>query len=215
MFEKPAKRDIDYALSVLMHEARRRVLDEKNRITSEASKHGALQSNRVVVAVADAADKVHAESLIQAKQILIDFIQRIGQPAEEVTAWARPHLENLSNAVLGVIPPNGFPHDHQRIITQYQAVFHQRVEGGLREIDIGYVSGAGFATDRHEVNGWSSMSGEILLDEPNPVAFKAEKSDVPKLADAVTLKPTFMGMSIDLSMVWKWLLRHWHRVRPG
>lgn len=84
MFEKPAKRDIDYALSKLMHEARRQVADEKNRITSEAIKVGALQSNRVVVAVADAADKVHAASMIQAKRVLLDFIQRMEKPATEI-----------------------------------------------------------------------------------------------------------------------------------
>lgn len=45
MFEQPAKKDIDHALSMLMHEARRQVADEKNRITSEAAKHGTLRSN--------------------------------------------------------------------------------------------------------------------------------------------------------------------------
>jgi hypothetical protein len=57
MFERPAKKDIDHALSILMHEARRQTLDEKNRIFSEATLAGALQSSRVVVIVADAADK--------------------------------------------------------------------------------------------------------------------------------------------------------------
>ncbi len=104
MFEQPAKKDIDYALSLLMHEARRQVLDEKNRTTSEAIKHGALRSNRVIVIIADAADKIHTASMAQAKQILIDFVRRMERPATEITAWARPHLENLSNAVLGGIP---------------------------------------------------------------------------------------------------------------
>jgi len=82
--------------------------------------------------------------MTQAKQILIDFVQRMERPATEITAWARPHLENLSNAVLGVIPPNGFPNDHQRIIKQYQAAFQQRVDGTLRGVEIGYVKEAGF-----------------------------------------------------------------------
>ena len=127
MFEPPAKRDIDHALSMLMHEARRQVADENNRITSEAAKHGALRSNRVVVTVADAADKIHKASMAQAKQILLDFIHRMARPATEITGWARPHLENLSGVVLGGIPPNGFPNDHQRIIRQYEAVFQRRI----------------------------------------------------------------------------------------
>lgn len=165
MFEQPAKKDVDYALSTLMHEARRQVLDEKNRITSEAIKHGALQSNRVIVAVADAADKVHKASLIQAKQILIDFVQRMEKPATGITAWARPHVENLSNAVLGVVPPNGFPDDHQRIIRQYQAVFQQRVDGTLREVEIGYVRGTGFSVGvaMSEKEEWISARDALSL----------------------------------------------------
>jgi hypothetical protein len=145
MFEQPAKRDIDAALSILMHETRRHVQDAKNRITSEAIKHGAFQSNRVIVAVADDADKAHKASIEQAKKILLDFIERMQLPARQITDWARPHLENLSNSVIGVIPPNGFPNDHQRIVRQYTAVFQQRVDLALRDVEIGYVKGAGFA----------------------------------------------------------------------
>jgi predicted nucleotide-binding protein len=165
MFEQPAKNDIDTALSVLMHEARRQTLDEKNRITSEAIKHGALQSNRVIVAVVDAADKVHNASMTQAKQILIDFVQRMERPATEITAWARPHLENLSNTVLGVVPPNGFPDDHQRIINQYRAVFQQRVDITLRGVEIGYVRGAGFtmSATASETEEWISAARAVTL----------------------------------------------------
>jgi len=144
MFERPAKKDIDAALSLLMHEARRLTLDEKNRIFSEATLAGALRSNRVVVIVADAADKIHAASMKQATQILCDFVERMETPATEITAWSRPHLENLSNSVLAVIPPNGFPADHQRITNQYRAVFKQRVDATLRAVEIGYVRGRAF-----------------------------------------------------------------------
>lgn len=165
MFETPAKRDIDYALSMLMHEARRQVADEKDRLTSEAIKHGAVQSNRVVVAIADAADKVHTACITQAKQILIDFVHRMERPATEITAWARPHLENLNNVVLAGIPPNGFPDDHQRIISQYQAAFQQRAEGTLREVEIGYVKGSGFSTDTamSDNEEWVSAASAVAL----------------------------------------------------
>ena len=156
MFEQPAKKDVDYALSMLMHEARRQTIDEKNRITSEATKHGALKSSRVILAVAAEANKVHEASLIRAKQTLIDFVQRMDKPATEITAWARPHLENLSNAVLGVVPPNGFPDDHQPIIRRYQAAFQRRIDGALREVEIGYVKGTGISGDvaMSEIEEW-------------------------------------------------------------
>ena len=129
MFEQPAKKDIDAALSILMHEARRQVQDAKNRVTSDAIKSGALRSNRVIVVVADEADKTHKASIEQAKEILLDFIERMQRPATEITAWARPHLENLSNSVISVVPPNGFPSDHQRI-THQRSVRPRRLSRG-------------------------------------------------------------------------------------
>jgi hypothetical protein len=62
-----------------------------------------------------------------------------------MTSWARPHLENLGNTLLGEIPPNGFPADHQRIVAQYRAAFQQRLDGVLRDVEIGFLKGAGFA----------------------------------------------------------------------
>jgi hypothetical protein len=145
MFERPIKGDLDRSLSLLMHEARHKVLDECNRIKADAIKVGALQSNRVIVTVGKAADTIHQQAMEQAKPILLDFIERMQLAPAEITAWARPHLENLGNAVLGGIPPNGFPVDHQRIVHQYRAVFQQRLDGVLRDVEIGFVKGAGFA----------------------------------------------------------------------
>jgi hypothetical protein len=142
-FEEPAKRDIDYALSMLMHDARRRVADEKNKITSEAIKRGAFPGSRVIVTIADAADKIHKESLKQAKQTLLAFIQHMDKSPEEIIDWVRPHLENLSNVVLGGIVPTD-----PGVTAQYRLVFQQRLDGMLREIEIGYLGDAGFVSPR-------------------------------------------------------------------
>jgi hypothetical protein len=108
----------------MMHDARHRLMIEKNRIMAEASMAGALQSSRVIVTAASFADQIPMK---QATPILLDFIERMQLPPAEITGWARSHLETLGNALLGVIPPNGFPNDHQRIVHQYHAVFQQRV----------------------------------------------------------------------------------------
>jgi hypothetical protein len=145
MFERPTKADIGRALSTLMHEAHHQVLEERNRIQGEAAKHGALRSDRVIVTVAAAADKIHDAAMKQATPMLLDFIERMELAPAEITGGARHHLENLGNTLLGGIPPNGFPADHQRIRGQYQLVFQQRFDGVLRDVEIGFVKGAGFA----------------------------------------------------------------------
>ena len=147
MFERPEKKDVDYALSMLMHEARRQIAECKTKIQSEATKHGLSQNSRALVMTFDAADKIHTASMIQAKQILVDFVPRIGRPASEIIAWVKPHLENLSNTVLRQIHHSGFPQDYQRLIDQYRMAFSQRVEGTLRETEIGYIRGTGFSAD--------------------------------------------------------------------
>jgi hypothetical protein len=145
MFERPTKGDLDRSLSLLMHDAHHKVIDECNRVKSDAIKAGALQSSRVIVTVAKAADTLHQDAMKQATPILLDFVERMHLPPAEVTGWARPHLENLGNTLLGGIPPSGFPSDHQSIVHQYRAVFQQRLDGVLRDVEIGFVKGAGFA----------------------------------------------------------------------
>jgi hypothetical protein len=145
MFERPIKGDLDRALSQLMHDSRHKLMDECNRIKSDAIKVGALQSSRVILTAAKAADTLHQEAMRQAAPILLDFIGRMQIAPVEITAWARPHLENLGNSLLGAVPPSGLPADYQRIRSQYSAVFQQRLDGVLRDIEIGFVKGAGFA----------------------------------------------------------------------
>lgn len=135
-FEKSIKGDLDRALSLLMHDARKALALEAN--------HGALNGTRVIVTIAQAAEAQHKEAMKQATSTLLDFTERMARPPAEIAGWARPHLENLGNALLGGIPPNGFPADHQRIRAQYDAQFRQRLDGVLRDVNTGYVKGAGF-----------------------------------------------------------------------
>jgi nucleoside phosphorylase len=156
-----------------MHEARHKLMDEINQIKSDAAKAGALQSNRIIVAAVKVADTLHQDAMKQATTILLDFIERMERPPAEVTGWARPHLENLGNSLLGCVPPNGFPADHQRIRTQYHAVFQQRLDGVLRDVEIGLVKGTGFvrAETMERKEEWISSAEAIQMLKPtmNPL----------------------------------------------
>src|SRR5438046_152436 len=108
MFERPTKNDLDTALSMLMHESRHKLMDEVNRIKGDAIKAGSPGGIRVVVTAIKAADDVHKEAMEQAHVILLDLIERMERAPTEIVGWARPHLENLNDSVLSVVPPNGF-----------------------------------------------------------------------------------------------------------
>ena len=87
-FEKPIKGDLDRALSHLMHEARKKLA---------------------------VAEEPHKDAMKQASSILLDFTERMALPPTEITGWARPHLENLGNVLLGRIPPNGSAFAHNTL----------------------------------------------------------------------------------------------------
>jgi predicted nucleotide-binding protein len=145
LYARPLKGDVDRALSAIIHETRRRLMETQAQIVSEAAARGALQSNRVLVVTVDAADKIHAAAIKEAAPLLRDFAERMGAEIQTVIEWMRPHLENLNNSLLGVVKPNGFPTDRERLIKQYGTVFQQRTDGLLRDLEIGYVRGGGFS----------------------------------------------------------------------
>jgi hypothetical protein len=158
MFKQPIKGDLDRALSLLMHESRHKLLDECNNIKSHAAMAGALRSNRIIISATKAADTLHQEAMKQAAPMLLDFIERMQREPAEIIGWARPHLENLGNALLGCIPPNGFPADHQRIRHQFHAVFQQRLTGVLRDVEIGFAKGVGFSRAQRWKTGKSGSA---------------------------------------------------------
>jgi hypothetical protein len=174
-YEQPAKGDLDRNLSVIMHAAHRKAMAERGRIISEAAAHGMAQSTRVIVAAAAAFDKIHAEAIDQAMPVVCAFADRMQVTPKQITQWARPHLENLGNTVLGQLPPAGFPAEHQRIREQYALVFQQRLDDVLRDLEIGFIKGASVA--------WPASANHSN--------------------DVLSLKPGFWGMNIDLKELWR------------
>ena len=173
MFERPTKGDIDRALSTLMHDARNRLATRRNEAMADATKAGALQSTRLVLIVAEAAEKIHIEVMQQATSTLREFVQRMDIAPSQITGWARPHLENLGGTLLGVVPPCGFPDEHKRVVAQYQAQFDQRLAGALRDVEIGFVKESGFAGVQ-EQDEWIRASEAVAMLKPILPAYSAQ-----------------------------------------
>jgi hypothetical protein len=111
--------------------------------------------------------------------VVLDFAKRLEVSPKQITPWARPHLDNLGNTLLAQIPPAGFPVEQQRIRAQYQLVFQQRLDGALRDIEIGFIEGRSLtATD----------SNRPTLSLPK---------------ELISLKPGLWGVSIDLKELWR------------
>jgi hypothetical protein len=116
MYEVPAKGDLDRNLSMIMHSAHRTARHERNRLTTEFAARGMGSSTSLIGAVVRSLDKIHVESIEQAILVVRDFMERMKHVGtKQIIAWARPHLENLGNTILGQLPAAGFPIEHQRI----------------------------------------------------------------------------------------------------
>ena len=73
-FECPIKGDLDRALSLLMHDRRRELMEKCNLIKSDAAKIGVLHSDRVVVTAIKAAGDLHKEAMTNlAKSFVIAY----------------------------------------------------------------------------------------------------------------------------------------------
>lgn len=177
MFEEPTKGDLDRQLSTIMHEAHHRARDQKAKLTSRAVMNGALNGSRFTLTLAGPIDRFHKEAIEQATVVMRTFAEKIKGGPKQVTEWSRPHLENMGNTLLSVIPVASVS-DGQRLRTQYLAVFDQRLDGALRDIEIGFVRGAGFTAAR-----------------------AVAAADAPK--EILALKPGLWGVSIDLKAAWK------------
>ena len=103
----------------------------------------------------------------RAKVLVGTFILRAAGSASEVVGWARPHLENLNRSLIGVIPRGGVPEEYQRHARQYRAIFTQRLDSLLRDIEIGYDTEKGFTPHAPEAavaatpSNWVPIKGSV------------------------------------------------------
>lgn len=192
MYELPTKGDLDRNLSMIMHSAHHMARAERNRLTTEFAARGMGLSTSLIGAVMGSLDKIHAESIEQAMHIVREFVGRM-QPvtSKQIAVWVRPHLENLGNVVLGQLHPAGFPVEHQRVLAQYTPVFQQRLDGALRDIEIGFIKGRSIAPM-----------------EPSGLAPSA-----PQTKEIFSLKPGAWGMSVDLKELWRSVIRRLRRFK--
>jgi hypothetical protein len=179
-YELPTKGDLDRNLSVIFHAAHHKARAECGRLKSDFAARGmSLKSISLIDGVVRSVDTIQREALRQAMLVVLDFAKRLEVAPKQITPWARPHLDNLGNTLLAQIPPAGFPVEQQRIRAQYQLVFQQRLDGALRDIEIGFIEGRSLtATD----------SNRPTLSLPK---------------ELISLKPGLWGVSIDLKELWR------------
>jgi hypothetical protein len=184
VYQQPMKGDLDRNLSTILHDAHQKARAESARMTSEFAARGMAQSPSLISATIGVLDIIHKDAIGQAMPLLRDFVERMKVAATEVASIARPHLENMGNSVLGQLPPARFPAEHARVRTQYTLVFQQRLDGALRDFEIGFIAGRSVQAEMTVPQPASGISEDGADNEV--VRIQSEVAETQNL----TLRPT-------------------------
>ncbi len=139
MYDTPTIADLNRKLRDLIHESRRRAEAEQARLVGEERRHGLRNSTTVVLKTIEAFDAIHREAIERAAPMLNDIGARIGIPAKDVVNAAKPALEQFGTALLLGLPASGIDDLKERTQGQYSIVFQQRLDGALRDLEMGFV----------------------------------------------------------------------------
>jgi hypothetical protein len=179
MYEPPDfQRNIDTLIHSGEHQARAAAVHVK----SDHTARGLADATTIITMAIGRFDEIHKDILQRAMKLIEDFCSRNSQLSPGVLAGtARDRLGGFETFLLANVPPTHFTQDTLRFRGQYTLVFRQRLDGALRDIQIGFIGGR-----------------KITTVPAAPPSASSEVTPPTKLTDAVTLKPTFMGMSVDL-----------------
>jgi hypothetical protein len=196
MYQRPTIFDFQRNLDTLIHSGEHQARAAASHVKADHAARGLADSTTVITMAIGRFDEIHRDILQRAMQLIEDFSSRNSQLSPGVLAGtARDRLDGFGTFLLATVPPTSFTQEGQRFRGQYTHVFGQRLDGALQDIQIGFIGGRKITT----------------ASATQPPA--SETTTATKLADAVTLKPTFMGMGVDLLKAWNWVRDKWRAKR--
>jgi hypothetical protein len=184
-YRTPAISDFQRNLDAIIRNGEQEAATSARKIQSGLAARGLAISGLAIKAPAENAKRIHGETLNGCMN-LIDEFTRGGRPSQKTLAeTARPRLDILAEILLTTVADSGAMKVAQQVRVQYAADFQQRLDAALKDIEIGFIDGRRI----------TAPSGD----------------DPPKLGEAMILKPTFMGMGVDIPKAWKWVQGLWER----
>jgi hypothetical protein len=197
MYQPPTIFDFQRNLDTLIHSGEHRARAAAVNVKSDHAARGLSDSTTVITMDIGQFNEIHQDILQRAMQLIEDFCSRNAELAPGISAGtARGRLDNFATFLLATVPPTSFTQEAQRFRRQYTLVFRQRLDGALQDIQIGFIG-------RRKITTAAATQPPI---SETPTAIK--------LTDAVTLKPTFMGVGVDLRKAWNWFRDKWRAKRP-
>jgi hypothetical protein len=194
MYQPPTIFDFQRNLDTLIHGGQHRARAAAVNVKSDHAARGLSDSTTIITMAIGQFNEIHQDIIQRAMHLIEDFCSRNAELAPGILAGtARDRLNNFGTFLLTTVPRTSFTQEAQRFRTQYTLVFQQRLDGALRDIQIGFIGGRKITT---------------------VPAAPPEAAPSAKLTDAMILKPTFMGMGVDVPKAWNWVRNTaWNWVR--
>lgn len=172
--------DFQRNLDAIIHAGEREARISAAKARNEMAARGLALSGSMINVVAQIAYRIHTDTLKRAMDLTHEFSSGGDPSLAELAVTTRQRFQNLATMLLSLVPvigDRGAVTENTR--RQYTAVFDQRLDNALRDMEIGFVDGRRLQTD-------------------------AGKSAPPKLADAVFAKPSLWGVGVDVPKGWQW-----------
>ena len=136
--------------------------DVRMKVAAAQSSHaarGLAISGSMLSAAVEIANDIHRNCVVQAMILINEFLHSNSQlTIEEMVITARGRFENFAATLLNSVPSAGMPQQAVKLQNQYAAVFQQRLDGALRDIEIGFVEG-------RRLNVVHNLEGTNVLDD--------------------------------------------------
>ena len=142
MYRPPTIFDFQRNLDTLIHGGEHQARAAAAQVKSDHSARGLRDSTTIITMAIGKFDEIHKDICARAMQLIHDFAARSTELTPAVLGGtARPRLDSFATFLLGTIPPTTFAQEAQRFRHQYTQVFRQRLDGALRDIEIGFIGG--------------------------------------------------------------------------
>jgi hypothetical protein len=146
MYEAPTLSDFQRNLDTLIHSGMMEGFTAHMTTRSEFMSRGVGHGVQVVAMVAARLEEVYTSVLDRAMTMIDEFVRRNSElsPAE-LARTTRPRFEELATTLLGMIPAD-VPEEQQETRVLYSGTFRRRLDGALRDIEIGFIGGRNVVT---------------------------------------------------------------------
>lgn len=165
MYQMPNSSNFKRNLDAILHRAEQRAKTEKTKIQAEALSRSAIRTIKIVTSTVEFFDELHKDVLNQVMNLMAGFMNNSEVPLEDLASVSIHGLEDFAGMLRASVPATGFKEQAHKLRVQYAAVWQERLNEAIHDIETGFVNGVAIHAPRVSSRTKSEKFG--ILDSPN------------------------------------------------